>query len=126
MQGKNKQKGLFLIKVWLGEPDFSRMAALAEKLGFRRVGLPLKTIKPHGFSDEWRANTNGISQTFKHLADYYEQTEAYRLNEAARIANERAALDHEAQEKGLLHLLAPGPTTRGAQNKKPPEGGGMG
>lgn len=106
MQGKTKQKGLFLVKVWLGEEDFKAMAQLAEKLGFRKVGLPLKTQKPHGFADEWRANTNGISQTYKALKEYHDKTEAWRLSEAARIAQARQELEQEAARKGLAGIFA--------------------
>lgn len=126
MQGKSKKKGLSLVKVWLGEEDFKAMAQLAEKLGFRKVGLPLKTQKPHGFADEWRANTDGISQTYKALRAYYDKTEAYRLSEAARIAQAKLELEQEAARKGLAELFAPASQTLRAQKKNPAEGGGVG
>jgi hypothetical protein len=115
MQGKSKKKGLFLVKVWLGKEDFMRMATRAEQMGFRQVGLPITTQRPHGFADEWRANTNGISQTFKAMSEYYERMEAQRLAEAADIARREQELAREKQQKGLAAFFS----SSTEQNKKP-------
>jgi hypothetical protein len=125
MQGKIKKKGLFPVRVYLQEAGLAAMITLAEKLGFRKVGIPIKTQKPHGFADEWRVNADGVGRAFKFLKDYYDKTEASRLADAARIAADRAALDREAQEKGISHLFA-GQKSPMQKIEKPPEGGGVG
>jgi hypothetical protein len=101
MQGKCKKKNLFLVKVWLGKAEFTDMAQLAVKMGFRRVGLPITTQKANGFADEWQANTDGISKTYKKLYKYWQETEASRLVETAEAM--RVKQEAEAKLKALGH-----------------------
>lgn len=122
MQGKSKKKGLFLIKVWLGLEDMQRESAQAEKLGLRRVGLPIKTQKPNGFADEWRANTDGISKLYKFYSEYYRKTEARRLQEAADIAKQEQQLAERKAGLGFAGLFV---GLQPAKQKSPQEGGGV-
>lgn len=124
MQGKAKKKGLFLVKVWHNEQDFTAMAQLAEKLGFRRVALPIRTQKPHGMADEWRANTDGISQTYKALREYYDKTEAWRLARAAELARGKQELAAKEQDITFAGLFSV-PEQKKAKKENPAEGGGV-
>jgi hypothetical protein len=99
MVGQNKKKGLFVIKVWLNEDQITSMTKEAEKLNFRRVGLPIKTQKPHGFADEWVANTDGISRYLKFCHTYFKKHEAERLERIAEVLKKEQEV---AQEKKKL------------------------
>ena len=95
MQGKLKKKGLYRVGVYLNETELTSMAAEAEKLKFRRVGIPIKKQKEHGFADEWLANTDGVSRYLKYCHDYYLKTEAERLEKLATIARKEQELAAE-------------------------------
>ncbi|MFA5929466.1 MAG: hypothetical protein WC861_01140 [Candidatus Micrarchaeia archaeon] len=88
MQGKLKEKGLTRVSVYLNKEELSSMAQLAEKLGYRRVGLPLETIKPHGFSGETFSNTDGISRALKYCFDFYMRVNPKLLARRAELLKE--------------------------------------
>jgi hypothetical protein len=93
MNGINKKKGLFRVALYFNEQDITTLAAEAEKAGFRRAGIPTKTVTPHAFADEWRANTDGLGPFIKACIAYYRQAEPARLAELARLATEKAAIE---------------------------------
>jgi hypothetical protein len=106
MNGKIKQKGLFRVSAYFNETEIQTLATEAEKLGYRRVGIPLKKQKPNGFSGEWVANTDGIAPMLKFFAEYYRRTEAQRLQQAADIARQEQALAEQKHKLGLGALFA--------------------
>ena len=70
------------------------MAHLAEQLGYRRMGLPLETLKPHGFSGETFSNTDGISRALKDCFDFY-------MREYPKLIARKAELQKEMDELGV-------------------------
>lgn len=98
MVGKLKEKGLVRVSVYLNEQELTAMAQEAEKRGLRRVGLPLRKQKEHGFSHEWEANTDGLSVLLKWCYDYYRREEPKRLKRLAEISQEIARLEAEKKE----------------------------
>jgi len=101
MTGQNKKKGLFRVAVYFNEAEISALADEASKLGYRRAGIPIKTHKPHGFADEWLANTDGISRLLKFYAQYWRENEATRFKAAAEIAEEERRLAERKKELKL-------------------------
>lgn len=101
MNGKNKEKGLFRVAVYFNEADLTTLVKEAERLRFRRVGIPVKILKPHGFADEWLANTDGIAKTLKYYAAYYKEHEAERTAELAKVQAEEKALAERKAKLGI-------------------------
>lgn len=99
LNGKIKKKGIFRVSVYLNEADLTSMADQAHRLKFRRGGIPLKTQKPHGFADEWVANTDGVGLYLKFCHDYYVQYEGERLNKLADIVRRKQQLEKEEEEQ---------------------------
>ena len=102
MNGKNKNKGLYRVSVYFNEDDLSSIVKDAEKLGFRRVGIPIKIQKPHGFADEWLANTDGVSRVLKHCHMYWTNAEPARLKAQADAMAAVRAAQEKAKEVGAL------------------------
>lgn len=98
MQGKLKKKGLTRVAVYLNKEDCTSMAQVAEKLGFRTVGIPIQKQKEHGFADEWEGNTDGIAPMLKFCFEYYRKEEPRRLARLAEIGKQIATLEGEANE----------------------------
>ncbi len=98
LNGKKKQ---LRVKVYLNPALFAEVALQAEKTGFRRKGLPLFTQKPHGFVDEKVANTDGMAKFFKHCYKFWKESEARRLEEAAKIAQMEKELADRKAKLGL-------------------------
>lgn len=103
MTGKNKGKGLFRVAVYFNETGLQAVVKDAEKAGFRRVGIPVKIQKPHGLTDEWLANTDGVAPFLKNCYEYWKKTAPERLKELADTEQQIKALTakKEALEKGL-------------------------
>jgi len=94
LQGKLKEKGLARVSVYLNKDELSSMAQMAERLGYRRVGLPLEVKAEHGFSNEMVSNTDGISRVLKFCFEYYAADYPKRLAK-------KAALQKEIDELGV-------------------------
>jgi hypothetical protein len=101
MAGVLKKKGITQVRVYFNQAELTAIAKDAEGAGKRRVGLLLQTQKPHGLDGETQANTDGISRFLKHTWTYWKEHQADRLEAAARIARERAALEAEAKKLGV-------------------------
>ncbi|MBU0592043.1 hypothetical protein KKF81_00230 [Candidatus Micrarchaeota archaeon] len=102
MNGKNKEKGLFRIAVYFNETDLLAIAKDAEELGFRRVGIPIKTQKPHGFANEWLANTDGISKMLKFAYKEYKKNKPKRLEEQAEALRKLKEAEEMARVVGAI------------------------
>lgn len=76
------------VAVYLNKDELTAMAKEAEQLGFRRVGLPIETQKPHGFSNEKNANTDGVSRLLKYCHDYWQNNMPKRLERKAALLKE--------------------------------------
>jgi hypothetical protein len=94
MQGKLKEKGLVRVAVYLNKDELSSMAIEAEKLKLRRVGLPTQIQAPHGFANEFHANTDGVSRLLKYCHAYWQRDLPKRLER-------KAALLKEVEELGV-------------------------
>ena len=101
MQGKIKKKGIYRVSVYFNEQELTSLAAEAEKAKFRRVGIPIRKQKEHGFGDEWQANTDGISRFLKYTLAYWRDHEKERLEQAAALAERERALQAEKKKLGL-------------------------
>ena len=93
MAGKNKEKGLFRVSIYLNEKEMTTMAEEAVKLNFREQGIPIKTEKP--IDGEWLANTEGIGKVFKHGYEYWKSAEPERLKTLAEALEEEKALQQK-------------------------------
>jgi hypothetical protein len=102
LQGKIKQKDLFRVSVYLNENDFVAMASESTKLKLRRVGIPNKTQKEHGFADEWCGNTDGISRYLKYCHKYYIENEGVRFQQMADLAQRQKELDDLKRKTGMI------------------------
>lgn len=102
MQGKIKEKGIFRVSVYFNENDLLSLAKEAEKLGFRRVGIPIKKQLPHGFSGQWVANTDGISRLLKFCHNYYKDHYADRLREQAELEQREKEIQELKKQKGFI------------------------
>ena len=69
------------------------MAVEAERVGLRRVGLPIETQSPHGFSNEKSANTDGISRLLKFCHDYWVKDYPKRVARIAALKEELKELE---------------------------------
>jgi|GEM_PF-2974530 len=85
---KLKEKGLICVRVYFNLEDASSVVQAAEDLKFRRVGLPLKKQKEHGFPNDWEGNTDGMSRTLK---------ESFRFWKENRAEHERLRKKEELQ-----------------------------
>ena len=97
---KKKYKGV-TVKVYLNEKRFVEEAKRAEKAGKRRVGLLLFTQKSHGFDWEKLANTDGLSRYYKMCSDYWQEHEAERLQEQAKLKAEEQELKERMKKAGV-------------------------
>lgn len=102
MTGKAKQKGISIIKVYVNDQLLTSMAFEAEKMRFRRGGLPTKIEKPHGFVNDWVANTDGISKYLKYCHKYYLEHESDRLAKLAEISRKEKELAEEKKKHGAM------------------------
>lgn len=82
----------------MNDKELTSIAFQAEKLKFRRVGIPIKTQKPHGFAEEWVANTDGISKYLKFTHEYYVSNEAKRAEERAELLKQEAAIKEKLKQ----------------------------
>lgn len=102
MTGKNKEKGLFRVAVYFNESDLQTLVKDAEELGFRRVGIPIKTQKPHGFAHEWLANTDGVSKVLKFAHKEYRNSKPKRLEEQAEALRRLKEAEELARQVGAI------------------------
>lgn len=98
---KKHYKGV-TVKVYLNEKRFAEEVKRAEKAGKRRVGLLLFTQKSHGFEWEKLANTDGLSRYYKMCSDYWQEHEAERLQEAAKLKLEEQQLKERMAKAGVV------------------------
>lgn len=88
---KGKYKGV-TVKVYFNDDDFLTFIKLAERSGKRRVGLEPFTQKPHGFSNEKLANTDGIARFLKMAARYWGEHQEDLEAQAKRLKEEAERL----------------------------------
>lgn len=83
------------VKVYFNPARFKDLADDATAAGFRRGGLRLFVQKPHGFSNEVNANTDGMSRFLKECWKFWkEHREEYaRLKKKEELARQLEALD---------------------------------
>lgn len=91
-----RYKGIEL-KIYLSTEDFIEICQLAEKSGFRRVGLPAFTQKKGGFADQKQPNRDGLSKSFKMSVDFYK---TYR-NELEKEAQEVKVRAEKLKKYGI-------------------------
>ena len=102
MQGKIKEKGIFRISVYFNEQKVQELVKDAEKMGFRRLGIPFKRQKPNGFANEWLANTDGIGRFLKHCWQYYKENEAERAALGAKLLFQEKELQEQKKKLGMV------------------------
>ena len=102
MAGKIKKKNIIRIAVYLNETEMTIMAREAEKLKFRRLGIPIKKHPTKELSEDWVANGDGISRYLKYCHNYYIEHEAERTSKLADLLAREKALKEEKEKLGVL------------------------
>ena len=97
-----KKKQLWRIRLYFNESDLTTIASDAEGAGFRRVGLPPLTLKPHGFAHERVGNTDGIARYLRSCWRFVKANQAdyERLKRKEQLQAELERLD-EDKRRGL-------------------------
>lgn len=89
------------LKIYFQPADHKRYAAIAERMGKRRAGLLIVRQKKHGFAGQTIPNLSGIGRAMKAAMDYWEATEAERMEKAARLMAQQQQTNMELAKLGV-------------------------
>jgi len=101
MDTKKRKTEQIPVPVYFNPATFSAVCKDAQKAGKRGVMILEKHQTPHGFANEYTYNVKGIGKFLKYAWHYWQEHEAERLAEQARLAQEKKVLEEKMKKAGL-------------------------